>query len=143
MRPADGLGYIKDAALAPNTSILSVFHQLHCLVSSMSPVYSGTCLMRQYTVRRAYYSNAEEGELEDFDLGKDRKPHVAHCFDYLRQSILCCADSSIEPAVDAVNGFLGAGFPRQCRDFEELKAWAEERRVFGAHGFLVLKDEER
>ncbi|KAL9074612.1 MAG: hypothetical protein Q9161_002205 [Pseudevernia consocians] len=119
---ADGLGYIKDPAFAAETSVLSAFHQLHCL----------------YTVRRAFYSNTtSETELEAFDLGKERKPHVAHCFDYLRQGILCSADSSIEPAVDTVNGFLGSGFPRQCRDFEELKDWAEKHRAFDAHGFLV------
>lgn len=118
----NGLGYIKDPPVATETSVLSAFHQLHCL----------------YTVRRAFYSNSKTGdELEPFDLGKERKPHVAHCFDYLRQGILCSADSSIEPAVDTVNGFLGAGFPRQCRDFEELKSWAEKHRAFDAHGFLV------
>ena len=30
---ADGLGYIKDKTIASNTSVLSAFHQLHCLVS--------------------------------------------------------------------------------------------------------------
>ncbi|KAK3176694.1 hypothetical protein OEA41_008019 [Lepraria neglecta] len=94
----------------------------------------------QYTVRRALYSTTSEGTLEEFDLGKERKPHVAHCFDYLRQGILCSADSSIEPAVDTVNGFLGAGFPRQCRDFEELKDWAEDHRALDAHGFLVTME---
>lgn len=29
---ADGLGYIKDPTIAPNTSVISAFHQLHCLV---------------------------------------------------------------------------------------------------------------
>lgn len=65
---------------------------------------------------------------------------MAHCFDYLRQGIMCSADSSIEPAVDTANGFLGAGFPRQCRDFGELRFWAEEHRAFDAHGFLVELD---
>ena len=50
---------------------------------------------------------------------------------------MCSVDSSIEPAVDTVNGFLGAGFPRQCRDFEELKDWAEDHRALDAYGFLV------
>ncbi|CAF9908069.1 MAG: hypothetical protein ALECFALPRED_004213 [Alectoria fallacina] len=122
----NGLGYIKDPITATETSVLSAFHQLHCL----------------YTVRRAFYSNSTiEDELEAFDLGKERKPHVAHCFDYLRQGILCSADSSM-PAVDTVNGFLGAGFPRQCRDFEELKGWAETHRAFDAHGFLVEMEHE-
>ncbi|CAD6588940.1 MAG: hypothetical protein ASARMPREDX12_003543 [Alectoria sarmentosa] len=123
----NGLGYIKDPTIARETSVLSAFHQLHCL----------------YTIRRAFYSDsATEDGLEAFDLGKERKPHVAHCFDYLRQGILCSADSSIEPAVDTVNGFLGAGFPRQCRDFKELKDWAEEHRAFDAHGFLVEMEHE-
>jgi hypothetical protein len=54
---------------------------------------------------------------------------------------MCSADSSIEPAVDTTNGFLGAGFPRQCRDFSELRFWAEEHRAFDAHGFLVELDD--
>ena len=81
--------------------------------------------------------------LEDFDLGKERKPHIAHCFDYLRQSLLCSADSTMEPAVDSVNGFLGSGFQRQCRDFDQLKMWAEDRRAFNATGFLVHTDKGR
>lgn len=44
--------------------------------------------------------------------------------------------------MDTVNGFLGAGFPRQCRDFEELKGWAETHRAFDAHGFLVEMEHE-
>ena len=40
---------------------------------------------------------------------------MAHCFDYLRQGLQCSADSTTEPAVDSVKGFLGAGFPRTCR----------------------------
>ncbi|KAL2037577.1 hypothetical protein N7G274_009690 [Stereocaulon virgatum] len=116
----NGLGYVRDADTAMNTSVISAFHNLHCL----------------YTIRRAYYSTSE-GDLEDFDFGKERKPHVAHCFDYLRQGISCSADSTIEPAVDTVNGFLGAGFPRQCRDFGELQDWAKDHRVFDAHGFLA------
>lgn len=30
---ADGLGYIKNPAVAQNLSVISAFHQLHCLVS--------------------------------------------------------------------------------------------------------------
>ena len=91
----------------------------------------------QYTIRRIFFSQGEEGELEAFDLGKARIPHMAHCFDYLRQGITCSADSTVEPAVDKENGFLGSGFERQCRDFVQLKEWAEEHRAFDAHGFLA------
>ncbi|OTB08904.1 hypothetical protein M426DRAFT_262347 [Hypoxylon sp. CI-4A] len=114
----EGLGYFKDEELAPEISIPTVMHQLHCL----------------YVLRRAYYSQSDD--LEAFDFGKDRPAHVAHCFDYLVQSITCAADSTVEPA-EHTNGFLGSGFPRQCRDFGALKEFVGERRAFNASGFLA------
>lgn len=123
----DGLGYfIPPAANAskPKTSsvvIPSVFHQLHCL----------------YLIRRAYYTIAPDFELQRFDLGRNRTMHVAHCFDYLAQSITCSADSTLEPAVDKEHGFLGGGFARRCWDFEYLKNVTENGRVFNASGFLA------
>ena len=86
-------------------------------------------------MRRAYYSQSEE--LQEFDFGKDRVVHAAHCFDYLAQSITCAVDTTVEPAIDDSNGFLGSGFPRQCRDFDALKQFLEENRVFNATGFLL------
>lgn len=93
--------------------------------------------MIQYTLRRAYYSTAKYGELEAFDFGRNRSEHTRHCFEYLRQSLMCSADSTIEPAGSRVDGFLGWGFRRQCRNYEELKNWAEESRVFDLSGFLA------
>ena len=29
----DGLGYVRNPSIAPNLSVIGVFHQLHCLVS--------------------------------------------------------------------------------------------------------------
>ncbi|KAE8154335.1 hypothetical protein BDV25DRAFT_116453 [Aspergillus avenaceus] len=116
---ADGLGYFKDEALAPQTSIPTVFHQLHCL----------------YILRRAYYSRSDE--LQRFDFGRNRTAHVAHCFDYLQQGLTCSVDTTVEPAVDHEHGFLGSGFNRQCRDYGKLKEFVESRRVFNATGFMA------
>lgn len=116
----DGLGFIVDEALAPNVTIPTVFHQLHCL----------------YTLRRVYYSKEA---LEKFRLGKDpasAASHIAHCFDYLRQGLICSADTTLEVAFDEEHGFVGSGFGRQCRDFEALKAFVEDRRYFNATGFF-------
>lgn len=66
-----------------------------------------------YTLRRAYYSTASGGE--EFDFGLDRTHHTGHCFEYLRKSIMCTADSTLEPAKDAKQGLLGWGFRRLCR----------------------------
>ncbi|KAI1801824.1 hypothetical protein F4811DRAFT_573642 [Daldinia bambusicola] len=115
----NGLGYFEDEELASQISIPTVFHQLHCL----------------YLIRRAYYSRSRN-ELENFDFGKDRSPHVAHCFEYLMQGLTCSADTSIEPALKG-DKFLGRGVLRQCRDFERLKGFVEARRAFNATGFLA------
>ena len=50
---------------------------------------------------------------------------------------MCSADSSIEPAENVESGFLGWGFRRQCRDYGQLKDWAERWRAFDRHGFLA------
>ena len=88
-------------------------------------------------IRRAYYSTEPGDVQQDFDFGLDRSEHTSHCFEYLRQSLLCSSDSTIEPAGEQVEGFLGWGYSRSCKDFTALKRWAEEARVFEAHGFLA------
>ena len=89
----------------------------------------------QYTLRRAYYSTSDGGE--DFDFGLNRTHHAGHCFEYLRQSIMCAADSTLEPAEDIGKAFLGWGFRRQCRNYEDLMRWAEKWRAFDGLGFLA------
>lgn len=91
--------------------------------------------MQKYTIRRAYFSNKSGGE--DFDFGLDRSKHTSHCFEYLRQSIMCSADSTLEPADNSLMGFLGWGFQRQCRSHDELLHWAEKWKAFEMHGFLA------
>ncbi|KAL4935902.1 hypothetical protein BDV06DRAFT_233879 [Aspergillus oleicola] len=131
----DGLGYTVHPDLSPNMSVVAVFHQLHCL----------------YLIRRAYYSELRsrsdsDAMMEDFDTGIHRRPHVGHCFDYLRQSLLCHADSSLEPTNESVNDNLNWRFDKECRDYEEVKAWAAQWKVFDIQGSFVpfhLEDEER
>ncbi|KAL4794450.1 hypothetical protein BDV19DRAFT_365046 [Aspergillus venezuelensis] len=124
----NGLGYIRhqpttdvseDSQSSSNIVIPTIFHQLHCL----------------YLLRRAYYS--ESDQKERFDFNRNRTVHVAHCFDYLAQTMVCSADSTLEPAVDSEHGFLGSGFQRRCWDFEALKEIVQEKRVFDAEGFLA------
>ncbi len=63
------------------------------------------------------------------------KRHADHCFRYLRQTIVCCADTALEgqdpraPTVDAD----GTGATHLCKDFEMVKAWAEDRRMDDSH----------
>lgn len=124
-----GLGYVHNpnVATTQNISTIGATHQLHCL----------------YTLRRIYYATTTEGgdqdqkhQLAPFDNGVERTQHAAHCFEYLRQSIMCNADASLEPFKAADSGFPGMGFRRQCRDYEALKDYAEKWRVLEAEGFI-------
>lgn len=61
--------------------------------------------------------------------------HMNHCFDYIRQSIQCCADPTLEPFVDEdgmvplPHGSSGYGVVHQCRNYHGLAEWIEENRL--------------
>lgn len=51
--------------------------------------------------------------------------HQEHCFDYLRQAILCAADTTLEHADPELYGFETA-LPKKCRNIGKVAKWAEE-----------------
>ncbi|KAH9825903.1 Mycotoxin biosynthesis protein UstYa-like [Teratosphaeria destructans] len=112
--PYDDLGHAIDHG--NSYGAVSMFHSLHCL--------SG--------IRRAIQELAA-GETTMAEL--QASPHVPHCFDYLRQAILCFADDTWERPRDAegrLNGDEGAGTisgyfdTHVCRDHVRLEELAEE-----------------
>ena len=79
-----------------------------------------------------YYA-ALDGTLEQMqhvaDHNKRPDPHhLRHCFDYLRQALVCTADTNLEPVDWELGGVTGWKYERKCRDFEVVKAWADEWR---------------
>lgn len=61
------------------------------------------------------------------------KPHHnRHCLEYLRQSIMCNADTNLEYRVVSESGFRE--FPgwdvKRCRNFDATLSWAQEWRAF-------------
>lgn len=58
--------------------------------------------------------------------------HIAHCFDYLRQGILCAGDTTLEGNVSA--NYPGVEIPwgttHRCRDWSALRSWADERTIW-------------
>ncbi|KAI9146895.1 Oxidase ustYa [Paramyrothecium foliicola] len=90
--------------------MIAVFHQLHCL----------STLMTSYG--RAVISRQPPEDLE----------HDAHCFDLLRQALLCAADTTVE---GQTSHGLGWGSVHQCKDMDAIKAWIEPRAAFGWHQF--------
>lgn len=68
--------------------------------------------------------------------------HLAHCFDYLRQGVMCAGDMTLEPAfeltgedagVKAVNGW---NVEHQCKNYQMIYDFAEEHRYENTSGIL-------
>jgi len=113
-------GVVMNPDFSPETSMVTVFHQIHCLND----------------IRRQYYVLMNEST-EDF---YSSPAHMHHCFEYIRQGLMCSADSGLEPFRPVVPGseHLGAtGWvnERLCRNYDELMKWAEEWRVEDSTGF--------
>lgn len=84
---------------------VSMWHQMHCLNHIRAALVNG-------------------------DDGSD---HTAHCFHYLRQAILCAADTTLEPggtSMKLANGdkvATGGGIVHTCRDWRQVYDWMESK----------------
>lgn len=120
---------------------IAMFHQLHCLVRHYTPCYqplfplgeSADRGAKQATIREfAYLSDADRmphGVPLDHDGVSFSPFHMDHCFNYLRQSIECAGDLTVEWAkinADGVRkGIQGWGIAHEgCRDRDALEDFA-------------------
>lgn len=54
--------------------------------------------------------------------------HVAHCFDILRQALMCAADMSLELPSRLSNGeevFSGLENQHECKSYEVVQKWLQ------------------
>ncbi|KAI1365976.1 hypothetical protein F5Y08DRAFT_338192 [Xylaria arbuscula] len=86
-------------------AVLSVFHQLHCLEM----------------IRIGYFA-VLDGDPEAVDQGPG---HLAHCWDYLHQGIMCHGDTTLEWVREGDPGSSGWGYEHQCTDFEAIFSWVQ------------------
>ncbi|MCJ1446153.1 MAG: hypothetical protein MMC23_006658 [Stictis urceolatum] len=104
---ADGSGY---------ASQLGVFHELHCLKK-----------IRQWIYRDYYLTDESSADLIEGEA------HIHHCIEMLRESILCCGDttlSSFEYIAGAPSHLtVVAKGERSCVNWKELRAWNDRRAI--------------
>lgn len=91
----------------------SVTHQLHCLYN-IAQVYSGL--------------------ISDPNLIPEQmQGHLPHCFEYLRQTIMCCGDTALEGQQTTFpEGFIGSdGWDAKhvCKDYDAIYRHLEENRA--------------
>ncbi|KAJ6474136.1 hypothetical protein C8R45DRAFT_835066, partial [Mycena sanguinolenta] len=92
-----GNGFVQ---LGPNRRIfvVSMLHQMHCL--------------------QALRNTIVQGEVN---------AHTSHCLNYLRQSVLCASDITLE-TLNQGNATDGLGFVHVCRDWQKVYDFVEENQ---------------
>ncbi|KAF7358520.1 hypothetical protein MVEN_00902900 [Mycena venus] len=101
-------GFIRHGSEGAPISI-SLYHQLHCVNG----------IRFAYVATRDGLFKTEKARAASF-------AHVNHCFDLLRQSLLCKADTTLIP----VNASSQAGVTRRCRDWEQVRRFVDENHDF-------------
>ncbi|KAL7622167.1 hypothetical protein AAE478_007670 [Parahypoxylon ruwenzoriense] len=109
------LGFIQHPELAPSVAGIAVFHEIHCL----------------NILRMAFFASLdgtleEMGKVDQEANHRTSHHHIRHCFEYLRQSLICLADANLEELNFTTRGVSGWQTERTCRNFEELKIWADD-----------------
>ena len=122
----------------PSFSI-AVTHQLHCLVCCSTHTKLLVLLtelkhsiMASYSLlsRKNTSSGPSLSEIEDIER---QYWHIDHCFDYLRQSLMCCGDTALEGGATVFPGEVigtdGWGAQHICKNYDDIFKWAEVRRT--------------
>ncbi|KAG4026281.1 hypothetical protein MFRU_042g00100 [Monilinia fructicola] len=109
-------GFFNHPYAVGERATLSVLHQLHCLDG----------------IRHIYYLNNDAATAGTLLVEEELEPHMKrshmrHCIDFLRQSLMCCGDTSIEKVDSELKGVTGWGTEHMCTNWEELQEWVEER----------------
>ncbi|KAF4628748.1 hypothetical protein G7Y89_g9409 [Cudoniella acicularis] len=87
---------------------ISTFHQLHCVYLLMEG-----------------YNKAVRNQ-------PSMQKHISHCSEYLRKTIMCHADTTLEgrnpTAIERSGTISGDGANRVCKNYWDVFEWAQERR---------------
>ncbi|KAI0443431.1 hypothetical protein F4803DRAFT_316644 [Xylaria telfairii] len=91
----------------------SMTHQLHCL----------------YAIAEAYAAMTSDTSR----VPKETPWHLTHCFDYIRQGIMCCGDVALEGQQTTFpEGFEGSdGWDSKhvCKDYNQILAYLDKNRA--------------
>jgi hypothetical protein len=87
--------------------MFSAHHQLHCLKQVQ---------LAFVNLAHSYHHEVDE-EKKGESLGVEVR-HVEHCFDYLRQGIVCAGDATLEGPDPGGRSLSGYGTVHRCRAWD-------------------------
>ncbi|KAK2051174.1 hypothetical protein LY76DRAFT_676705 [Colletotrichum caudatum] len=105
-----------------------IAHQLHCLYSTKHAFYD------------LYYNRTGDKTEPLFGVSWQLE-HLNHCWDYVRQTIMCHPDLSVEWRGEQEG--TGWGYQRQCKDWGPIYDWLEKHRITNDRGILALGYESK
>ncbi|TDZ73317.1 Oxidase ustYa [Colletotrichum trifolii] len=122
-------GFFTHPAISPNESCFAVFHQIHCLDMVRQALYEA----RPDVVGQGW----REVEDDDDDGHRRRDSaednnhihdmyHIGHCFDLIRQALMCTPDLTMELTNETIGGVTGFGTEHQCVDWPALMRWMKK-----------------
>ncbi|KAK4493736.1 hypothetical protein PRZ48_014921 [Zasmidium cellare] len=107
----------------------SVTHQLHCLFMIMHGFNDLALNQGSFAMDMA----GEDGDEGLTREGEDPVEHLSHCFDYLRQAIMCHGDTALEGRQTTfgsdVGGSDGWNVQHVCKPWDRIHDWLEEHRI--------------
>ncbi|KAI1763302.1 hypothetical protein GGR53DRAFT_372013 [Hypoxylon sp. FL1150] len=127
--PLNG-GFFEHPSVGPEPVAFSVFHQLHCLDGIRNAYWNA--LNSSHSEEGAQHPAAHSHPVDHSHSHSDEHSsdtHVRHCLEYLRQSIMCAADTTIEPTERVPEGnaaVRGFGTVHICKDFRQLVEWTSQ-----------------
>lgn len=93
---------------------IALYHQIHCVNS----------LRFSYTVAR-------DGLVTDPDILKKKIPHDNHCFQFIRQSIMCRADNALVPLKNNASlAAQGFGNLHRCSNWAHVRKFVLDNTAF-------------
>jgi hypothetical protein len=101
----------------PQQYSVAAFHQYHCV----------------HLLQRIFHRSINDS----LSITSEDQEHFYHCVDYVRQTVMCLADPSLDRVTEdsetpgrVLNS--GWGDTHVCRDFGALKRWTEHHRATNA-----------
>ncbi|OLN92802.1 hypothetical protein CCHL11_06748 [Colletotrichum chlorophyti] len=114
-------GFFTNPRIAPKTSCLAVFHQIHCLTMLRGAFYEAR---PDLVVPGDNSSRPQHAHTHGFDPNKSVDVyHVGHCWELLRQTLTCRPDLTVEVADRKTQAVTGFGTEHQCVNWDELMGW--------------------
>ncbi|RDW58246.1 hypothetical protein BP6252_13657 [Coleophoma cylindrospora] len=126
----DNGGFFGHPSLEQTPVEFAVYHQLHCLYGLRNAFWAMRNGMQS---GEGQSHSGEHSENHYSHAGGVSDSHMGHCLDYIRQSLMCVADTTIEVAVKAPGGRAGVrgwGTQHMCGDYQQLGEWTSQWQYF-------------